>query len=162
MKKRYIHILKVSIIIIFLLILIFYSNCVIAAHSWYDSFKQKALELRGSSDLETINNIKSYVRNNTLFEFSYTPKSLYRIWTDRLAKYMKGDCTDYSTLIKEMLAVNNITTQYQHGYCCHFVQRSSNVVKVCDKHDWLLYNKTIVVDSLDYCVERKVSGFGIW
>lgn len=112
----------------------------------YDQMKLQAKELKGLNINESITNIMEYVYMNTDYEFHYKVLDVKQVWRTK-----KADCTDRSTLIKYMLESiygMNLNLKYAHGYCDK------------QKHDWLVYNKTII--DLSECEERKFYGYGVW
>ena len=117
---------------------------------WRKELQNTAIELKGDSTIETIRNIEYWAATEIEYKFYWDPRGLYRTWATK-----EGDCTDNSMLIQEMLRHNGIRTKLVHGYCI-------NIDRKKYKHDWLVFNRKMIIDSTDRCGEYKEVGHGVW
>jgi len=112
-----------------------------------EQIKAQAMLLKGNSVNETVLNVKAYMKNNFMYEFHWRPQDARDTWRSG-----KADCTDHAILIKAMLDYiykGKLDLRFMRGYCDN------------EKHDWLVLNKTIIIDNF-YCYKRKTVGYGTW
>lgn len=119
-----------------------------------DEIKEKALELKGTNDIDTINNIDGFVEAFTNHTFYWNPRNQCQYWRDHI-----GDCTDKALLKVTMLESLGIETRLVHGYSINFYPEIYFVL-----HDWFEFKYMGTWYTFEYQrfpLLKKV-GRGVW
>ena len=137
--------------IIYLLILTLVL-CNITLASTYSEINKVAKDLKGTTDIETINNVEDFVLNNFTYKFSYRRRSIYKIWKTKTL-----DCTGRALLSRKLLSKNKIKIRIVRGYV-------GNKTHYNIKHDWIEYrlNNTWISKEKQYFDRIRKTGYGIW